>query len=60
MAPDDPGRSKSQEERADRSLAELLQELRVAGLEVQVLFGFLLSIPFIVRFVKLDAVQRHV
>jgi Family of unknown function (DUF6328) len=45
-------------ERDDRNLAELLQELRVAGLGVQVLFGFLLSLPFTNRFVKLDAAQR--
>jgi Family of unknown function (DUF6328) len=45
-------------ERDDRNLAELLQELRVAGLGVQVLFGFLLSLPFTTRFVKLDAAQR--
>ena len=45
-------------ERDDRNLGELLQELRVAGLGVQVLFGFLLSLPFTTRFVKLDAAQR--
>jgi hypothetical protein len=37
---------------------ELLQELRVAGLGVQVLFGFLLAIPFSNRFTKLTAGQR--
>jgi len=51
-------RDESQEERADRNLAELLQELRVAGLGVQVLFGFLLAIPFSARFAKLGAAQR--
>ena len=35
------GRDESEAERADRNLAELLQELRVAALGVQVLFGFL-------------------
>jgi hypothetical protein len=44
--------------RDDRNLAELLQELRVAGLGVQVLFGFLLSLPFTQRFSKLDHFQR--
>jgi fatty acid desaturase len=39
-------REESEAERADRNLGELLQELRVAGLGVQVLFGFLLSLPF--------------
>ena len=37
---------------------ELIQELRVAGLGVQVLFGFLLALPFSVRFTKLDSSQR--
>jgi len=37
---------------------ELLQELRVAGLGVQVLFGFLLSLPFTTRFIRLSPSQR--
>ena len=45
-------------ERADRNLGELLQELRVAGLGVQVLFGFLLSLPFTSRFTRLSGGQR--
>jgi hypothetical protein len=58
-AQDDPGRpGETEAERADRNLIELLQELRVAGLGVQVLFGFLLSLPFTNRFVKLDHAQR--
>jgi hypothetical protein len=44
--------------REDRNLAELLQELRVAGLGVQVLFGFLLSLPFTSRFERLGSAQR--
>ena len=51
-------REESQAERDDRNLAELLQELRVAGLGVQVLFGFLLSLPFTVRFTRLSGTQR--
>src|SRR5215510_11332928 len=47
-------REESEAERADRNLAELLQELRVAGLGVQVLFGFLLSLPFTSRFSQLS------
>ena len=39
-------------------MGELLQELRVAGIGVQVLFGFLLSLPFSVRFTKLTGSQR--
>jgi len=51
-------REESQARRDDRNLAELLQELRVAGLGVQVLFGFLLSLPFTNRFTKMSAGQR--
>src|SRR6266699_6088093 len=52
-------RDESQAERDDRNLAELLQELRVAGLGVQVLFGFLLSLPFTARFARLSHGQRE-
>jgi hypothetical protein len=58
QALDDPGRRESEEEREDRNLMELLQELRVASIGTQVLFGFLLSLPFSVRFVKLGPGQR--
>jgi hypothetical protein len=50
--------NETEAERADRNLAELLQELRVAGLGVQVLFGFLLSLPFTNRFARLSPGQR--
>ncbi len=52
-------RDESEAERIDRNLAELLQELRVAGLGVQVLFGFLLSLPFTSRFTQLSHGQRE-
>jgi cation transport ATPase len=57
----DPGdrRDESEAERDDRNLAELLQELRVAGLGVQVLFGFLLALPFTSRFSRLSDDQRQ-
>jgi hypothetical protein len=51
-------RDESEAQRADRNLGELLQELRVAGLGVQVLFGFLLSLPFTARFTRLSPGQR--
>jgi hypothetical protein len=51
-------RDESQAERDDRNLAELLQELRVAGLGVQVLFGFLLSLPFTTVFKQLSGGER--
>src|SRR3954468_21119280 len=37
-------------ERSDRHLGELMQEVRVAQTGVQVLFGFLLTVPFTSRF----------
>lgn len=45
-------------ERINRNLADLLQELRVAALGVQMLFGFLLALPFYARFSELSASQR--
>jgi FtsH-binding integral membrane protein len=55
----DPARpGETEAERDDRNLIELLQELRVAGLGVQVLFGFLLSIPFTTKFGNLSHAQR--
>ncbi len=45
-------------ERNNRNLTDLIQELRVATLGIQVLFGFLLSLPFTVRFTHLNDVQR--
>jgi hypothetical protein len=53
---DRPAESRAQ--RDDRNLAELIQELRVVGLGVQVLFGFLLSLPFTTRFGQLTAGRR--
>jgi hypothetical protein len=44
------GRPETEEERADRNLSDLLQELRVALPGVQVLFAFLLTVPFTQRF----------
>lgn len=40
------GRDETEEERLDRNLNEMLQELRVALPGVQVLFAFLLAVPF--------------
>jgi membrane-bound acyltransferase YfiQ involved in biofilm formation len=39
-------RSKEEQERLNRQMLELLNELRVAMPGVQVLFGFLLTVPF--------------
>ena len=51
-------RQESTAQRDDRNLSELIQELRVAGLGVQVLFGFLLSLPFTAKFAQLNEGQR--
>jgi O-antigen/teichoic acid export membrane protein len=54
-----PGRpDETPAERDDRNLMDLLQELRVATLGVQVLFGFLLGLPFTSRFDRLGPWQR--
>jgi hypothetical protein len=53
---DRPGETEAQ--RGDRNLVELLQELRVAAIGVQVIFGFLLSLPFYARFTALGHAQR--
>jgi hypothetical protein len=52
------GRDETPEERADRNLGELLQELRVALPGVQILFAFLLTVPFSQGFTRLDEFQR--
>src|SRR6185503_3626275 len=52
------GRDESKEERADRNLSEMLQELRVALPGVQVLFAFLLTVPFSQGFTKLTTFQE--
>jgi hypothetical protein len=59
--PDEPADSEeSPAERANRELIELLNELRVAITGVQVLFAFLLTVPFTQRFEDLDATERRV
>jgi hypothetical protein len=61
MADGDTGdEGESEEERLTRNLNELLQELRVTQTGVQILTGFLLTLPFTNRFPDLDALQRNV
>lgn len=48
----------SEAHRLDRNWSELLQELRVTQTGVQLLSGFLLTVPFSDRFADLDNVQR--
>jgi hypothetical protein len=54
------GERESPEERRNRELIELLNELRVALPGVQVLFAFLLTIPFANGFPKLSELDRDV
>ena len=55
------GDTRSPEERKrDRQMAELLQELRIALPGVQILFAFLLTVPFSQRFGELTLFQRDV
>ena len=53
------GRDETEEQRLDRNLSELLQELRVALPGVQVLFGFLLAVPFQQRFTSISAFDKR-
>jgi hypothetical protein len=50
----------AEEERRDRQMIELLNELRVALPGVQILFAFLLTVPFTQRFPKLTSFERDV
>jgi len=54
------GRQESEAERLDRNYSELLQELRVAQTGVQILFAFLLTLPFSQRFGDTTSFQRGV
>jgi cation transport ATPase len=60
MADRPSGREESEGERLDRNLAELLQELRVALPGVQVLFAFLLAVPFQQGFQEITPFQEKV
>jgi uncharacterized protein DUF6328 len=54
----EPG--ESEKERVDRELIELLNELRVVLPGVQVLFAFLLTVPFSNGYSKITGLQRDV
>jgi hypothetical protein len=54
------GRDETEAERLDRNLQEFLGELRVALPGVQVLFAFLLVVPFNQRFVEITNFQKAV
>jgi hypothetical protein len=56
----DRDRDETEAQRLDRNWSSLLQELRVAQTGVQLLTGFLLTLPFQQRFAQLDDVMRTV
>jgi Family of unknown function (DUF6328) len=60
VAESSSGREESEKERLDRNLNELLQELRVALPGVQVLFAFLLVVPFQQGFTTVTPFQERV
>jgi amino acid permease len=53
-------RAETEKQRWDRNFADLLQELRVAQTGVQILFAFLLTLPFSSGFPKTTAFQKDV
>jgi O-antigen/teichoic acid export membrane protein len=56
---DSEGRHETPDQTLDRNWAELLQELRVVQTGVQLLTGFLLTLPFQQRFQSLGSDERH-
>jgi uncharacterized protein DUF6328 len=57
---DAPRADESPKQRSDRELIELLNELRVALPGVQVLFAFLLAVPFAQGWKRVTAFQKDV
>jgi uncharacterized protein DUF6328 len=55
-----PSPDETEKERLNRNLTELLNELRVALPGVQVLFAFLLTVPFTQRFTELAPYQEKI
>jgi hypothetical protein len=54
------GRDETDLERLDRNTVELMQELRVVATGIQVLFGFLLIVPFNNGFRRVTAFEKTV
>jgi hypothetical protein len=59
MADSTDKRDETELERLDRNTIELVNELRVAGTGVQVLFAFLLVVPFNNRWSKVSSFDRY-
>lgn len=58
MGPEMPERHETPAERLDRNWGELLQEMRVMQTGVQLIAGFLLTLPFQDKFADLDDLQE--
>ena len=56
----DAGRDETEKERLDRNMTELVGELRVALPGVQVLFAFLLTVPFNQRFAQVSSFEETI
>ncbi len=59
MADDKDDRDETKAERLDRNWNDMLQELRVVQTGVQLLSGFLLTLPFTERFKDIDVWQER-
>jgi hypothetical protein len=57
---DEKERDETAPERLDRNTIELLNELRIAGTGIQVMFAFLLILPFNAGWKQVDSFQRTV
>lgn len=60
MAENPSEHEETEQQRLDRQLNQLLNELRVAMPGVQVLFAFLLAVPFQQRFAQVTDFQKNV
>jgi hypothetical protein len=56
----EPESAEDRQERSAREVVEFLQELRIVLPGVQILFAFLLTVPFAQRFAELTGLQRNV
>jgi Family of unknown function (DUF6328) len=55
----DDGRDETPLQRLDRNTIELISEMRVAAIGIQVLFAFLLVVPFNARWGKVSSFDRY-
>lgn len=56
----DPGRDETREQRLDRNTDELVSEMRVAAIGIQVMFAFLLVVPFNAGWKNVSSFERDV